>query len=99
MSDDCGAEPHDGPPSMKRSLARCILILTVVVPPRSTPADDERGTEFSRGAARTFDELVAPVLARHCLECHGATIRKGGLSLATEDAVRKGGRRGPAVKP
>ena len=84
---------------MKRFLACCILIVTVVVPLRSTRADDERGAVFSRGAARTFDELVAPVLARHCLECHGATIRKGGLSLATEDAARKGGRSGPAVEP
>jgi hypothetical protein len=83
---------------MNRFLARCALILAVVAPPRSARADGP-GAEVSRGAARAFDERVAPVLARHCLECHGATFRKGGLSLATEAAFRKGGQSGPAVEP
>ena len=83
---------------MNRYLACCAMILAVAAPPRSARADGP-GAEVSRGAARAFDERVAPVLARHCLECHGATIRKGGLSLATEDAFRKGGRSGPAVDP
>ena len=83
---------------MTRFLACCALILAVAAPPRSARADGP-GAEDSRGAARAFDERVAPVLARHCLECHGATLRKGGLSLATEDAFRKGGRSGPAVDP
>jgi hypothetical protein len=50
-------------------------------------------------AARAFDEQVAPILARHCLECHGVTIHKGGLSLATEDTAYKGGESGPVVEP
>jgi hypothetical protein len=86
-------------PTVNRFVACRILILTVVLPLRSIASDDERGAVFSREAARTFDELVAPVLARHCLECHGATIRKGDLSLATEVAARKGGRSGPVVEP
>ena len=83
---------------MNRLLAYSALILAVAAPPRSARADGP-GAEASRGAARAFDELVAPVLARHCLDCHGATLRKGGLSMATEDAFRKGGRSGPAVEP
>ena len=96
MNDDRGPEPRDGHPcdeSLPCHVAP--LILAVVAPLRSARAD-EPGAEFSRGAARAFDEQVAPVLARHCLECHGETIRKGGLSLATEDAARKGGDSGPA---
>jgi hypothetical protein len=62
---------------MNRFLAWCTLILTVAAPLRSARAD-EPGATSSRGATRAFDELVAPVLARHCLECHGVTIRKGG---------------------
>jgi hypothetical protein len=67
----------------------------------SGPVPDPFATAQARdpAAVRAFDEQVAPVLARHCLECHGATIHKGGLSLATENAARKGGDSGPAVEP
>jgi hypothetical protein len=76
---------------MNRFHSCCALMLAVVATLRSARADDP-GPASLGGAARAFDEFVAPVLARHCLECHGATIRKGSLSLATEDAFRKGGR-------
>ncbi len=77
---------------MRHPLAHCVLILAMATPPRTARSDDP-------AAARVFDEQVAPILARHCLECHGATIRKGGLSLATGEAARKGGDVGPAVVP
>ena len=48
---------------------------------------------------KTFDEKVAPVLARNCLECHGGSIRKGGLNLATENAARAGGESGDPIEP
>lgn len=48
-------------------------------------------------AARFFDQQVAPILARHCAECHGGSERKGELSLATEEAAFTGGTTGPAL--
>ena len=50
-------------------------------------------------AVRFFDDKVAPVLARNCLECHGGSIRKGGLNLATEVSARAGGDGGPPIEP
>ena len=50
-------------------------------------------------AVKTFDEKVAPLLARNCLECHGGSIRKGGLNLATEKAARDGGDSGDPIEP
>ena len=47
----------------------------------------------------TFDAEVAPILAKHCLECHGRSMQKGDLSLATEDRALDGGLSGPAVEP
>ena len=38
-----------------------------------------------------FERDVAPILERRCLECHGATEPKGGLSLVTRDAAFAGG--------
>ena len=50
-------------------------------------------------AARAFDAEVAPILARHCLECHGRSLQKGKLALATESAALAGGASGPAIEP
>jgi hypothetical protein len=83
---------------MNRFLPWYALVLAVIATPRFTRADELGAASFG-GTARDFDEQVVPILARHCLECHGATIRKGGLSLATENAFRKGGRSGLAVEP
>lgn len=46
-----------------------------------------------------FDRQVHPVLAEHCLMCHSAEKRSGGLSLATYADVLEGGRSGAVVKP
>lgn len=42
---------------------------------------------------------VAPVLATHCLKCHGGDETENGLSMATLDALLRGGREGQAVVP
>ena len=42
-------------------------------------------------AVRYFDEQIAPLLGRHCVECHGPTKRKGRLDLSQRDAAFAGG--------
>jgi hypothetical protein len=45
--------------------------------------------------ARHFDAHIAPLLARHCFECHDSTSRKGRLDLSRKDtalAPRKSGK-------
>jgi mono/diheme cytochrome c family protein len=42
---------------------------------------------------------VKPILARHCLACHGPQKQRSGLRLDTAAAARKGGNAGPAVVP
>ena len=42
---------------------------------------------------------VKPLLARHCVSCHGAAKPRGGLRLDTAAAALKGGKSGPAVVP
>ncbi|MCX6624316.1 MAG: hypothetical protein NTY38_25285, partial [Acidobacteria bacterium] len=46
-----------------------------------------------------FVRDVHPVLARHCLSCHGGDKRSGGLSLSTYEDVLRGGRSGGAIAP
>lgn len=49
--------------------------------------------------AKLFNESIAPILAKHCLECHDASNRKGRLNLAHRDAAMKGGSEGPSIIP
>jgi mono/diheme cytochrome c family protein len=42
---------------------------------------------------------VKPLLAKHCVSCHGAAKPRGGLRLDTAALARKGGKGGPAVVP
>jgi hypothetical protein len=50
-------------------------------------------------AARSFDTEVAPLLAKHCLECHDSTAKKGGLDLSRKDAAFAGGDSGKVIVP
>src|ERR1700722_19147316 len=45
-----------------------------------------------------FETKVRPVLANNCFACH-AESGLGGLRLDSEEAMKKGGMRGPAVVP
>ena len=48
-----------------------------------------------------FENEVRPTLITHCYSCHSRTAAtvKGALRVDTRDAIRKGGRSGPAVVP
>ncbi|MBO0697333.1 MAG: DUF1553 domain-containing protein [Zavarzinella sp.] len=52
-------------------------------------------------AAEDFEKKVRPLLAVHCLECHGADAKKvkGGLRLTSRAELLKGGGTGPAIAP
>ena len=61
-----------------------LLVQTVVV-----GADDAKPV--------TYDEHVAAILKRHCLQCHGETKQEAGLNLSSYLLVKKGGSGGPVV--
>ncbi|PHS19028.1 MAG: hypothetical protein COA78_01300 [Blastopirellula sp.] len=44
-----------------------------------------------------FETQVAPLLSRHCLECHDSSIKEGELDLSRKLAAFKGGENGPAI--
>ena len=46
-----------------------------------------------------FDGQIQPIIESHCLECHSAEKRKGGLSLATYGDALDGGRNGAVIRP
>ncbi len=59
---------------------------------------DELATAVDRDAHR-FETEVAPILSRHCLECHDSSTRKGKLDLSRKDKALAGGRDGPPIVP
>ncbi len=53
------------------------------------------GVFCSLGHAIDFESRVAPILIRHCIECHNAIDRSGGLDLTQASGVLAGGDSGP----
>jgi hypothetical protein len=50
--------------------------------------------------APSYEADVQPILERHCYECHGPSMRKGGLRLSSqEDALLGGDTGAPLVAP
>jgi hypothetical protein len=58
-----------------------------------------RITASQEEAAKHFERRIAPLLSRHCLECHGSTSKKGRLDLSRREAALEGGKSGTAVVP
>ena len=51
---------------------------------------DDRQEQF-------FETEIRPILAEHCIQCHGADEQSGELRLDSADALRTGGERGPVL--
>ncbi len=50
-------------------------------------------------AEPVFAQVVQPILENKCLSCHNPNKVKGGLSLASEEEIVKGGENGAILKP
>lgn len=53
---------------------------------------DPKSVEF-------FQTKIQPILTQNCIGCHSDQKHKGGLSLASREAIIKGGNSGPAAVP
>ena len=49
--------------------------------------------------AKAFDDNVAPVIARRCIDCHNSIDRKGSLDLSNYAAAIAGGDSGAVIQP
>ncbi len=77
---------------MTRSCALTLVVAVVAVAGASAQAPSPATLEF-------FEKEVRPLLAAHCLKCHGDDKPKAMLRLTARDAVLTGGDSGPAAVP
>lgn len=80
------------------SLLASVPLLGMPFAPGDSPGADaaiDRGGEVA--SESTFATHIAPLLARHCLECHDAATRDGGLDLSRRDAALLGGDSGAVI--
>ncbi|MEZ6128297.1 MAG: DUF1592 domain-containing protein [Planctomycetaceae bacterium] len=63
------------------------------------PSPEKIAERRQRQAARYFETAVAPVLARHCLECHDSFHHESGLNLSTKTTALVGGENGRVILP
>ena len=58
----------------------------------------KKGTSKEKGGDKSsgFVSQIAPIFAKHCLDCHGKEA-KGGLRLDTFAGMEKGGKNGPLL--
>ncbi|MCA9034949.1 MAG: PSD1 domain-containing protein [Planctomycetaceae bacterium] len=65
------------------------VLLTLEVSAAATPA--------GRQAPGWFEENIAPLLVRRCIECHKPPAAAGGLDLTTREGLLSGGDSGDAI--
>ena len=66
------------------------LVPLVCAAARSAAAEPE-APRFTPDQEKFFEEKVRPLLANHCLDCHGPQKQESGLRLDSRQAVLKGG--------
>lgn len=62
---------------------------------KRTPKPTRPGAEI----ATHFEQTIAPLLSRHCLECHGWERTKARLDLTQKTTAMHGGKTGKAIVP
>jgi mono/diheme cytochrome c family protein len=56
-------------------------------------------TPQNAGSAEFYTAHVLPIFQENCFRCHAGLNHRGGLSMATQAALRKGGKDGPVLVP
>ena len=76
--------------------ARAVLALLVLALAPVAVAGEPAG---EAEAAVTYAGHIKPIFDRHCVDCHRGWFPKAGLGLDSLEAIREGGRSGPAIVP
>ena len=75
------------------------LVISIALLAAPATAAPPAGPALSPASAEFFDAHVAPLLSKHCLECHDGSARKGKLDLSRKASAFAGGKSGKAIVP
>jgi len=73
------------------------IVAIVLLSWTGTRVQAEDATSKAQQQAHRFEAQVAPILSRHCLECHSAGKVEGGLNLSRKQTATAGGDSGKAI--
>lgn len=76
-------------PAAIRCSSTCAIVLSAVI--TANCADSAPAQEIN------FEQIIAPLIAKRCIECHNAIDLKGGLDLASGQGLLKGGESGEVI--
>ena len=79
---------------MKQHKAFCYLLCCLLL-----TAQQNACVDAAESSQDFFENRIRPLLAQHCLECHGAEKQEGGLRLDSREGWQRGGDRGAAIEP
>ncbi|MBK9315264.1 MAG: DUF1549 domain-containing protein [Acidobacteria bacterium] len=87
--------------SWKRSLRVAVIMLVMggLFVLAGTGFRNSQAAQQDPQPSELFKQKVSGIFETNCLMCHGARVQRSGLDLRTEEAILKGGVRGPAVIP
>src|SRR5262245_34292207 len=72
--------------------ATALILSCLAVQARAAPPEEAQAS-----AKPTFKTEILPIFEKHCLRCHGAKVKKGGLDLSTSEAALAGSETGLVV--
>jgi mono/diheme cytochrome c family protein len=78
--------------NVRPSLLAGVALLAALARGTVSLAEENAGEVF-------FENKIRPLLAQHCVECHGENKQKGALRLDSKEGWQKGGENGPALIP
>ncbi|MCP4787998.1 MAG: DUF1592 domain-containing protein [Fuerstiella sp.] len=67
--------------------------------PDGQPSEELIAERRQRAAAKHFEMVVAPLFAKHCLECHDSATHESGLDLSKKVTAFRGGENGKVILP
>jgi len=96
-----GTRPWLGSLHLVAIYSRALSPAEVQINHNAGPAAGSRPPEelARKRREQLFETRIAPLLARHCLDCHDAASAKGGLDLSHRATALKGGKNGPVIVP
>ena len=93
--------PDSIPPPWIGTNALSAILPRRYLVPRRCISECHRGgalTVSCAAPAPSFKREIQPILAEHCLKCHGEATRKADLDLRSPATMAKGGVSGPAIE-